>query len=201
MKGVVRALPAVAAAIAEGRAVVALESSVLAQGLPIPSNRTAARSMLEAVESRGAVAAITAVVRGVPAARAHRRGARALPRARRHREGLRARSTARHGARRRWRNDRRRRDRARAASRASMCFATGGIGGVHRAPPYDESADLRRARAHADHRRLLRCQGDSRPARDGRAARLARRHGARLSNERAAGILRRGERDSGSAGG
>jgi len=62
MTGVVRALPAVAAAIADGRAVVALESSVFAQGLPIPANKTAARSMVEAVESRGAVAAITALV-------------------------------------------------------------------------------------------------------------------------------------------
>src|SRR5665647_2683037 len=66
--GVVRTLPAVASAIAAGRAVVALESSVLAQGLPAPANRTAATSLVAAVEARGAVAAIAAVVRGIPTA-------------------------------------------------------------------------------------------------------------------------------------
>ena len=141
MTGVVRALPAVAAAIADGRAVVALESSVFAQGLPIPANKTAARSMVEAVESRGAVAAITAVVRGIPAA------------------GLTAEELERFLAR-----DGivkvSARDLALAIARGTdgattvaaairlahlagiEVFATGGIGGVHRAPPFDESADL-----------------------------------------------------------
>ena len=141
MKGVVRTLPAVAAAIAEGRAVVALESSVLAQGLPIPANRTAARSMLEAVESRGAMPAITAVVRGVPAAGltddelerflardgVAKVSARDLPLA--IARGADGATTV-----------------AAAIALASIAgisvFATGGIGGVHRAPPYDESADL-----------------------------------------------------------
>src|SRR4051812_23917005 len=54
----------VADAIAAGRPVVALESSVLAQGLPIPANREAAMRMNGAVEQAGAVPAITAVVRG-----------------------------------------------------------------------------------------------------------------------------------------
>ena len=45
----------------DGRPVVALESSVFAQGLPSPENREAARSMVAAVESRGAVPAITAM--------------------------------------------------------------------------------------------------------------------------------------------
>ena len=47
-----------------GRAIVALESSVLAQGLPIPSNRDAAERMTRAVEAAGAIPAVTAVVRG-----------------------------------------------------------------------------------------------------------------------------------------
>jgi pseudouridine-5'-phosphate glycosidase len=141
MTGVVRTLPAVASAIAEGRAVVALESSVFAQGLPIPANRTAARSMVDAIESRGAVAAIAAVVRGIPTA------------------GLTAeeleRFLARDGI-----EKVSARDLALAVARAAdgattvaaaialstlagiEVFATGGIGGVHRAPPYDESADL-----------------------------------------------------------
>jgi pseudouridylate synthase len=139
--GVVRVLPAVASAIAAGRAVVALESSVLAQGLPIPANRTAARSMVAAVESRGAVAAITAVVRGAPAAGlTEDELERFLAR-----DGIEKVSA---------------RDLALAIARGADgattvaaaialahiagidVLATGGIGGVHRAPPYDESADL-----------------------------------------------------------
>ena len=139
--GVVRVLPDVAAAIASGRAVVALESSVLAQGLPIPANRSAARAMVEAVESRGAVAAITAVVRGVPAAGlTESELERFLAR-----EGI-AKVSARdlglaiaRGA-----------DGATTVAAALTIarlagidvLATGGIGGVHRAPPFDESADL-----------------------------------------------------------
>lgn len=45
---------------------VALESSVLAQGLPIPANRQAAELMVSAVESASAMAAVTAVVAGWP---------------------------------------------------------------------------------------------------------------------------------------
>jgi pseudouridylate synthase len=62
----VRFVREVADAIAAQRPVVALESSVLAQGLPVPANRQAADLMLAAVRSRGAVPAITAVVRGTP---------------------------------------------------------------------------------------------------------------------------------------
>lgn len=47
---------------------VALESSVLAQGLPIPANRRAGIAMLGAVERAGAIGAITAVVDGTPTA-------------------------------------------------------------------------------------------------------------------------------------
>ena len=58
MTGVVRVLPEIGEALREGRPVVALESSVLAQGLPIPANRDAARRMMHAVRSAGAVPAI-----------------------------------------------------------------------------------------------------------------------------------------------
>ena len=51
---------------AAGRPIVVLESSVLAQGLPIPSNREAAERMTGAVSAAGAEPAVTAVVRGVP---------------------------------------------------------------------------------------------------------------------------------------
>jgi pseudouridine-5'-phosphate glycosidase len=62
----VRILPPIADAIARRRPVVALESSVLAQGLPVPANRRAAEGMLAAISTRGAVPAITAVVGGTP---------------------------------------------------------------------------------------------------------------------------------------
>ena len=51
-------------AIDRSEPIVALESSVFAQGLPIPANAEAARRMLRAVESRGAVPAIAAISRG-----------------------------------------------------------------------------------------------------------------------------------------
>jgi pseudouridine-5'-phosphate glycosidase len=139
--GVVRALPAVAAAIAAGKAVVALESSVLAQGLPIPANRVAARAMIAAVESHGAVPAIMAVVHGIPTAGlTDDELERFLAR-----DGIEKVSA---------------RDLGLAVARSSDgattvaaalalarlagidVLATGGIGGVHRAPPFDESADL-----------------------------------------------------------
>src|SRR6185437_15750150 len=135
MMGVVRTLPEVAAAIASRRA-VALESSVLAQGLPIPANRQAARAMTEAIESRGAVAAITAVVRGIPAAGLTgeelerflaREGvvkASARDLALAVASGSDAATTVAGAL-------------ALAALAGITVLATGGIGGVHRAPPYD----------------------------------------------------------------
>jgi len=131
----------VADAIAAGRPVVALESSVLAQGLPIPANREAAEQMNAAVERAGAVPGITAVVRGqVSIGLAGEDLERFLAR-----DGVRKVSA---------------RDLAVASTQkadgattvaASLCiagaaglqvFATGGIGGVHRGAPYDESGDL-----------------------------------------------------------
>lgn len=134
----------VAAALSDGRAVVALESSVLAQGLPEPANREADRRMCAAIRARGAIPAVTAVVRGAPVAGLDpadlerflsRTGilkvsARDLPW-----------SVANGG------------DGATTVA-AALClcsaaalsvFATGGIGGVHRTSPgapLDESADL-----------------------------------------------------------
>ena len=150
MASPVRVSPNVAAALDAGRAVVALESSVFAQGLPQPSNRDAARRMLAAVRARGAEPAITAVARGVPAVGlSDEELERFLAR-----DGVRKLSA---------------RDLALAASAgadgattvaASLAlahlagiavFATGGIGGVHRVAQsathqasavHDESADL-----------------------------------------------------------
>ncbi|MDQ3698970.1 MAG: pseudouridine-5'-phosphate glycosidase [Gemmatimonadota bacterium] len=136
-----RLAPDVAEALAAGRPVVALESSVLAQGLPLPANREAAVRMTAAVRSAGATPAITAVVEGVPAAgidrdelerillgdRVAKVAARDLPVA-----------MAQRG------------DGATTVSAALLIacqagirvLATGGIGGVHREADYDESADL-----------------------------------------------------------
>jgi pseudouridine-5'-phosphate glycosidase len=60
----VRLGPEVAAALREGRPVVALETSVVAQGLPPPRNLQAALACEEAVRVRGAVPATTAVIGG-----------------------------------------------------------------------------------------------------------------------------------------
>ena len=60
----IRVLPHIRRALEAGTPVVALESSVFAQGLPVPANADAAKRMVAAVESRGAIAAITAVVCG-----------------------------------------------------------------------------------------------------------------------------------------
>ena len=136
-----RVLSEVAAALASGAPIVALESSVLAQGLPIPHNRDAAQRMTNAVIAAGAVPAITAVVHGVPAvgitdvelerflAREGVRkvSARDIPLAMvQQADGA---TTVAASL-------------ALATLAGLHVFATGGIGGVHREPAFDESADL-----------------------------------------------------------
>ncbi len=138
---VLRVLPHIAEALANGTPVVALETSVLSQGLPIPYNADAAHRMVYAVERAGAVPALTAVAAGqatlgITSEELKRFLAR---------DGVRkvsARDLAAcmvQGA-----------DGATTVA-ASMTlahaggievFATGGIGGVHRGAPFDESADL-----------------------------------------------------------
>ena len=137
----VRILPEVQQALDTGRPVVALESSVFAQGLPVPHNRDAAERMLGAVRRQGAVPAITAVANGVPTI------------------GLESdeleRFLERDGVRKVSARDvpaavAQRADGATTVAASLMLasattiavFATGGIGGVHRDAPFDESADL-----------------------------------------------------------
>ena len=148
MPSIHRVASAVQTALSENQPVVALESSVLAQGLPIPANRVAAERMTAAIEARGARAAITAVVRGVPTvgligadldrflARdgVRKVSARDLPVA--IAQGADGATTVAATL-------------CLAAAAGLTVFATGGIGGVHRAPPRvatptprDESADL-----------------------------------------------------------
>jgi len=64
MTDVVRASGEVAEALAEGRPVVAFETSVLAQGLPPPRNAEAAEAMAAQAGAAGAVVAWIAVVDG-----------------------------------------------------------------------------------------------------------------------------------------
>ena len=136
-----RVTPDVAAALRGGTPVVALESSVFAQGLPVPANREGADRMMRAVRAAGAVPAVTAVARGVASAgleteelerflrgvRVRKVSARDVPLAMA--QGADGATTVAaamliaHGA-------------------GIEVLATGGIGGVHRAPAYDESADL-----------------------------------------------------------
>jgi pseudouridylate synthase len=65
-RSLVRTSPEVADALASGRAVVALESTILAHGLPAPQNRTAADELESAVRAHGGVPATVAVLDGVP---------------------------------------------------------------------------------------------------------------------------------------
>ncbi|HYY93602.1 MAG TPA: pseudouridine-5'-phosphate glycosidase [Pyrinomonadaceae bacterium] len=131
----------VADALSEGRAVVALESTVIAHGLPRPLNLETARRLERTVRGRGAVPATVAVIGGEL------------------RVGLDAEQLERlaygEGVRKVSRRDLSvvvagRLDGATTvagtlwvASRAGLkVFATGGIGGVHRGPLPDVSADL-----------------------------------------------------------
>ncbi|HEY7984308.1 MAG TPA: pseudouridine-5'-phosphate glycosidase [Ktedonobacterales bacterium] len=138
-----RIAPEVAAALAQGRAVVALESTVIAHGLPYPENVAVARAMEAAIRAEGAVPATVAILDG------------------RIRVGLEDAALERLGTATGVRKASRRdiaaalADGALAATTVAgtlVCaalagvrfFATGGIGGVHRGAQatFDISADL-----------------------------------------------------------
>lgn len=135
--------PEVAAALAAGRPVVALESTVISHGLPYPDNAATAQAMEAAVRHGGATPATTAIIGG----RIH--------------VGLTAEQIEYLAS--------RPPDQVRKCSRRDLAlavagredgattvagtmilahlagielFATGGIGGVHRGHPFDVSADL-----------------------------------------------------------
>jgi pseudouridine-5'-phosphate glycosidase len=131
--------PEVAAAIAAGRPVVALETSIVGQGLPAPYNLRAARNSEAAIRDEGAVPATVAVIDGrlrvgVGDAELERIAAGAIKVSSRDLGPALARGAV--GA-----------TTVAATMRAAAMagirfFATGGIGGVHRGHPEDESADL-----------------------------------------------------------
>ncbi len=137
----------VADALAAGRPVVALESTILAHGLPAPANRAAADTVESAVRSHGATPATVAVLDGVPrvglsAAQLDRVCAGGLDKLSARDLGV-AVGLRRDGA-------------TTVAATAALAhaagvrvFATGGLGGVHRGAgeTWDVSADLGALRA------------------------------------------------------
>src|ERR1051326_907043 len=129
----------VADALADGRPVVALETSIVSQGLPSPHNLNAAFGCVAAIREEGAVPATIGVLDGrirVGLARdqVERIAAGSVKVSSR---GLGAALVAGHaGA-----------TTVAATMRAAAIagiriMATGGIGGVHRGHPEDQSADL-----------------------------------------------------------
>jgi pseudouridine-5'-phosphate glycosidase len=136
-----RVLAPVADALAWGRPVVALESSVLAQGLPIPANRKAADRMTSAAARAGALAAVTAVVHGVCTLGLDQEELERFLR----RDGIRkvsARDLPVAVAQRADGATTVAASLSIASAAGASVFATGGIGGVHRGASFDESADL-----------------------------------------------------------
>jgi pseudouridine-5'-phosphate glycosidase len=131
--------PEVADALASGRAVVALETSIVGQGLPAPHNMRAALQSEQAIRAEGAVPASVAVLDGKLrvglsksdleriATSAVKVSSRDLGPAIAH--GYVGATTVAATMR-------------VAAMAGIRFFATGGIGGVHRGHPEDQSADL-----------------------------------------------------------
>lgn len=141
LRTLVRLSDEVSRALESGRAVVALETSIVAQGLPAPQNLEAALGCEEAIRAAGAVPATVAVIGGslrVGLTQAELRelaGASDAVKVSTRDLGWAA-ATGRTGATTVAAT-------VRAARLAGIRFmATGGIGGVHRGHPEDISADL-----------------------------------------------------------
>ncbi|HKW60396.1 MAG TPA: pseudouridine-5'-phosphate glycosidase, partial [Candidatus Dormibacteraeota bacterium] len=131
--------PEVLAAIEEGHPVVALETSIVGQGLPAPHNLTAARGCEAAIREEGGVPATVGVLGGrlriglsdqeleLIAAGSVKVSSRDIgPAAAVRTVGATTVAAT-----------------VRAARMAGIRFmATGGIGGIHRGHPEDQSADL-----------------------------------------------------------
>jgi pseudouridine-5'-phosphate glycosidase len=127
-------------ALAEGRPVVALETSILAHGLPAPHNLDAALACESTIRQAGAVPATIAVIEGRLRVGLNRAELERLGRG-----GVRKLSSRDLGAAMAEGGDGATTvaGTLRAAALAGIRFmATGGIGGVHRGHPEDVSADL-----------------------------------------------------------
>jgi len=140
--------PEVAAALRQGRPVVALESSLIAQGLPWPHNLKAARMAEGAVRGQSAVPATIAVVQGRPTVGLSDLALEELARPEAEVLKLSRRDLAVAVAQGRTGGTTVAATMHLACCAGIRVFATGGIGGVHRAPagsvadPWDVSADL-----------------------------------------------------------
>lgn len=139
MTDLLRVSNEIADALAHGRPVVALETSIVGQGLPHPHNLRAARESEAAIREEGAVPATVAVLGGVlrvglTDAELERIATGAIKVSSRDLGwaiALRQVGATTVAA------------TMRAATMAGVrFFATGGIGGVHRGHPEDQSADL-----------------------------------------------------------
>ncbi len=139
-------------ALSDHRPVVALESTIIAHGLPRPRNLEVAREIEQTVRDHGAVPATVGMVAGELVVGLDSRGAES---ARDRGQGGKAFGTGPGpSGRGRCRRSHHGREHCRAGrARGHPVFATGGLGGVHRAGPvgdamgaaalsYDESADL-----------------------------------------------------------
>ena len=130
----------VAAARLEGRAIVALESTIVSHGMPWPRNAEVAAAVEDAVRAEGAVPATVAVIDGVPCAGLDAAAIARLGRG----EGVvkvASRDLGAALAKRRTGGTTVSATMRIAAMAGIGVFATGGIGGVHRGA-FDVSADL-----------------------------------------------------------
>ncbi len=139
----VRVAPEVAEALGAGRAVVALESTIISHGLPRPRNLAVATEIEAAVRAEGAVPATIAVVDGIVCIGLEEAALRTIATSDEVvkvsvRDVATVAARGGHGA-------------TTVASTATLAalvgidvFATGGLGGVHRGAErtFDESADL-----------------------------------------------------------
>jgi pseudouridine-5'-phosphate glycosidase len=134
----------VAQALADGRPVVALESTILCHGLPFPANLETHRAAEEAVRREGAVPALVAVAEGIARAGFSGPEAESLALAGRSVKKATTRDLGLLAARRQSGATTVAATMAIAAAAGIRVFATGGIGGVHRGATetFDVSADL-----------------------------------------------------------
>ena len=182
----IRLRPDVAEALAWGKPVVALESTLIAHGLPRPENLALGRELEAIVREEGGVPATVGVIRGEPivglndeelermasGGEVPKLSVRDLgPAAARGSDGATTVAST-----------------ALLASRVGVrVFATGGLGGVHRdgKDSFDESADLLTLSQHAHRRRVRRGEVDPGRAGHARAPRNLQRDGGRLSHHAA----------------
>jgi len=133
--------PEVAEALATGRPVVALESTIVAHGLPRPDNLRVAREIEQTVRAAGAVPATVGMlggrlIAGLDDAQLTRLATADDVAKLSSRDLAVAAALGVDGATTVAATS------AVAAAAGIKVFATGGLGGVHRDAPYDESADL-----------------------------------------------------------